>query len=434
MKFKLPDTLVIMATILLVFSILTWIVPAGEFDREIRDGREVIVPDSYHKVDSAPQGLMDFLVAPLRGFVKASNIIAFIFLIGGVFGILNRSQAINSGLTSLVRWSERNPRYRNYIVPILMIFFSLAGATFGMSEEVIVFVLLTIPLSLALGYDSIIGTAIPFVGAGAGFAGAFSNPFTIGIAQGISELPPFSGWEYRILVWVVFTMIAISYVMIYARKVRRDPTCSPVHLTDKDWEKDQEISGKDIKLDRPKKLILIVFLISLILLVYGVNEWDWYIGEISGLFIGLGILIVFLTPAPLQELIEGFKDGAKEMMTAGLVVALSSGILVIAQEGKIIDTILFHITHLVKDFHAGISVQLMFIVQSFLNFFLPSGSGQAALTMPIMAPLSDILGISRQTAVLAFQMGDGLSNMIIPTSGVTMGVLSVTNRPDELWI
>ena len=433
MKFRLPDTLVIMMGILLVFTILTWIIPAGEFDRTTMNGRQVIVPGSYHTLDANPQGLMSFLKAPLEGFSKAAHIVGFIFLIGGVFGIINRTEAINSGLRAIVRWSEENPRYKKAIIPLLMILFSLAGATFGMSEEVIVFVLLTIPLALALGYDSLVGVAIPFVGAGAGFAGAFTNPFTIGIAQGIAELPPFSGWEYRLIVWFVFTALAILYVYFYGNRILKDKASSRVHDLDLSREEEHKETNPT-NLDIRKKLILTVFLASLALLVYGVNEWGWYIAEISGLFIGMGLVVSFISPITTQQIVEGFRDGAKDMITAGLVVALSSGILFIAEEGKIIDTILYTITSLVKDFHAGISVQLMFMVQSFLNFFLPSGSGQAALTMPIMAPLSDILGISRQTAVLAFQMGDGLTNLIIPTSGVTMGVLSIARIPYEIWV
>ncbi|MEL6560661.1 MAG: YfcC family protein, partial [Bacteroidota bacterium] len=190
---KIPHTLIILTVILIVFTGLTWIVPAGEFERVSSNGRDIVVPGSYKVLKQSPQDFFDFFTSPIKGFVSAGQIIAFVLIVGGAFSVINRSDAINAALQSLVRLCKKKPAFKKVIIPALIILFSLAGATFGMSEEVIVFVLITIPLALALGYDSLVGIAIPFVGAGAGFAGAFSNPFTVGIAQGIAELPPFSG-------------------------------------------------------------------------------------------------------------------------------------------------------------------------------------------------------------------------------------------------
>ena len=431
---KFPNTLLIVSVILIIFVILTWIISAGEFDRTEMDGRTVLIPGSYHRVDNQPQGLGALITAPIKGFISAAQIIAFVFIVGGAFGILNRTGAINAGLSSIIRFCSKRPSYKKFIIPFVMVLFSLAGATFGMSEEVLVFILITIPLALALGYDSIVGVAMPFIGAGAGFAGAFSNPFTVGIAQGIAEIPVFSGWEYRLIVWFVLTTIAIVFVIIYARRIEKNPEKSLVYFLDSKRDQKSYQEKDDQLFNWKRKFILVLLLMAIIILVYAVNKWDWYIDEIAGLFLGLGIISALVYRLPASDTIAGLISGAKEMIVPAFVIALSKGLLIIATDGRIIDTILNSMANLADNFHSVISVEIMFIIQGFLNFFIPSGSGQAALTMPIMTPLSDLIGISRQTAVLAFQLGDGLFNMIIPTSGITMGVLSIAKIPYDKWV
>ena len=431
---KFPDTLVIILGIMVVFVALTWMVPAGEFERTVVNGREVLVPGSYQRVAANPQGFGALLQGPIRGFIAASQIIAFVFLVGGAFGIITKTGAIDAGLQSILNFSERHPKYRLWILPLVITLFSLAGATFGMSEEVLVFVLITIPLALALGHDSITGIAVSFVGAGLGFAGAFINPFTIGVAQGIAELPPASGMGYRLAVWVVTTAIGILYIMRYVLKLERDPTLSPVYELDQQRDLGQLGSPDEIRFTAAHRYILIALGAALLLLVYGVGQWGWYINEIAALFIGLGMAAAAISHLRLEESVAAFKEGAKDMMTAALVIAMAKGLIVIAEDGKIIDTMLHTIAGLSEGLPKPVTVEIMFVFQTLLNFFVPSGSGQAALTMPIMAPLSDLLGISRQTAVLAFQFGDGLSNLIIPTSGVTMGVLAIAKIPYNVWV
>lgn len=423
MKIKAPDTLILLLSILAVFVILTWIIPAGEFERVTTNGRELVQPNTFHEVASNPAGLFDFFTAPIKGFISASQIIVFIFFVAGAFGIINATGAINKGLESFIAYSKNHPASRKLVIPVLMLLFSLAGATFGMSEEVLVFVLITIPMAKALGYDTIVGVSIPFIGAGAGFAGAFLNPFTVGIAQGIAELPPFSGWAYRLIVWSLFTLLAIVYVAWYGKKVSRN---------------NSEASSEAIKTEGQftfsHKVVLTLLISGIIVLIYGVNQWNWYINEISALFLIMGLISAVISHLKASEAIKAFTEGAAEMIKVAMVVAIAKGILVVATDGKIIDPILYALSSHVQDFPREVSVQLMFLTQTFLNFFLPSGSGQAALTMPIMTPLSDILGITRQTAVLAFQLGDGISNMIIPTSGVTMGVLTLGKIPYSKWV
>lgn len=433
-KKKIPHTLVIVSVILVIFLILTWIIQAGEFERHDYNGRQVVVPGTYHHVDQQPQGLTELFTAPIRGMISAAQIIAFVLLIGGAFGIVNKTGAINAGLAGILERTKKNPAIKKFIIPLIMFLFSLAGASFGMCEEVMVFILITIPLAIAMGYDSLTGIAMPFIGAASGFAGAFSNPFTIGIAQGIAEIPVFSGWEYRLVVWAILMTAAILFVMLYARRIERNPEKSLVYEIDRKRDLTAYQTEEDLTFTLRRKIVLAVFFLTIIMLIIGVNLWDWYINEIAGLFVALGILTAIFYRLPSSTTVSAFMEGAKDMMTAAFVIGLTRGMLIISTDGKIIDTILAGIAGSMDQFPKVISVQLMFFFQVVMNFFVPSGSGQAALTMPLMSPLSDLIGITRQTAVLAYQLGDGLFTNIFPTSGVTMGILAIGNIPYDKWV
>ncbi len=433
MKIQLPDTITLVLFIMLIFIGLTWIVPAGSFERELIGQRESVIPGSYSLTDRAPQPITALVTAPLKGFVQAAPIIGFVLLVGGAFGILNKAGSVQHGLSRLIITARHNPGLRFWIIPAVMVLFSVCGATFGMSEEVLVFILITLPLSRAMGFDRMVGIAIPFIGAGAGFAGAFLNPFTVGIAQEIAEVPLFSGVGYRLVVWITLTLVAIAYVMMYAGRLSKGKT-SAVPFTDDEDDKEPGLSPLQSKISpNIHTANLIILGLSIALLIYGVNQWDWYITEISGLFLGMGILIALVSRLAPVKASDAFIDGAKDMVMAALVIGMARGLLVIATEGQIMDTILFALSSAADNLPGVFSAHMMFVVQSMLNLFIPSGSGQAALTMPLMAPLSDLLGISRQTAVLAFQLGDGLSNLIIPTSGVTMGVLAIAKVNYAQW-
>lgn len=313
-----------------------------------------------------------------------------------------------------------------------MTIFSFAGGTFGMAEETLVFILITLPLARSLGYDAIVGAAIPFVGASMGFAGAAVNPFTVGIAQGIAELPLFSGWEYRWIVWAVYTLLGILFVMLYVRRLERDPKNSLLYGLPHFSTPMEE--PEIIPFTNRRKMVVILFLLSLVILMYGANQLAWYIDDIAALFIALGLVSAIVGRLNLTESVQSFSKGARDMLAAAMIIGVSKSILVVAEDGMIIDTILFALSSVVEDMPPAVSVQVMFIVQGLLNIIVPSGSGQAAITMPVMTPLADIIGVSRQTAVLAFQMGDGLLNMVIPTSGVTMGILSIAKIPYNIWL
>ncbi len=431
-KFKLPHTLVLISAIMVVVAALTWIIPGGRYERrQDQDGREVVEEGTFSFVDRKPQGLFAVLKAPLIGIRQTADIIGFILIIGGVFAIIHKSRVIDA---AIVRVAARLRHRGMVVIPAGMLLFSVFGAIFGMSEEVIPFVPIFIPLALALGYDSIVGVCIPFLGAGLGFAGAMLNPFTIGIAQGISGLPLFSGIGYRIFVWLVSTGVGTAMVMYYAAKVKRRPEASSVYALDRDRprvvaEGDPEVAT----LTASHKLIIGLFGVAIIVMILGVMKFHWFIPEIAAVFLGLGIATGIAARLSVNTIAESFVAGARDLVGAALVVGFARAILVLASDGHIVDTMMYAISRAIAHLHPVLAAQLMYVAQTVLNFFVPSGSGKAALTMPIMAPLADLIGITRQTAVLAYQLGDGYTNMIIPTSGVTMAVLGMAKIPWEQW-
>jgi uncharacterized ion transporter superfamily protein YfcC len=447
---RIPNAYVLIFGVLLVVAGLSWIITPGQFERVEREGRVVVVPNSFQSVGPddelpagnvirpAPQGLMSILQAPLIGFQQAAYIIVFILIIGGAFKVIERTGAINSGIARVVVAA----RGREYlIIPLVMVIFSAGGAVFGMSEETIPFVMLLVPLALALGYDSITGIAMAFVAAGAGFASAFINPFTLGVAQGIAELPPVSGIEYRLFVWVIITGATIAFVMRYAARIRKDPTLSPTFAADSE-RRDKEglqLASLDqwqvkAKMSNAQALVLAIFGAGMVLLVIGVLQWGWYVNEIGALFFGIGLLCALVVRMGGEGTVRAFVDGAGELLGAALVVGLARGIVHLAEQGGVIDPALNVMASVVGTLPTVMSAQAMFLGQTVLNFFVPSGSGQAALTMPLMTPLADLVGVTRQTAVLAYQFGDGFSNLIIPTSPVLLGVLAAARVSWSVWL
>lgn len=434
-KLKAPNTFVIIFSLLIVTALLTWLIPAGEFERTEVNGRKVVISETFKYVEKNPQHIDDVLTSPLLGFIDAASIIGFVLIVGGAFGVFSKTKAVDSAIIGIAKAHSNSKFLQAMIIPILMILFALGGAVFGMSEEVIPFILVFVPLALMLGYDTIVGIAIPFVGAGAGFAGAYLNPFTLGIAQGVAGLPLYSGFGYRVIVWIIVTTAAVTFVLLYGKRIKKDPSKSPTYL--KDIEKKKKIDFSEIQqhegLSIKHKVVLGIFVAGIAVLIIGVLQFGWYINEISAVFLVTGIAVGIAGKLSAGEITDSFIAGAKDLVATALVIALARGILILAQEGKIIDTLLYNLSQPISVLHPIVSSQAMFIVQTMINFFVPSGSGQAVLTMPIMAPLADLVGITRQTAVLAYQFGDGFSNMIIPTSAVTMGVLALADVPWEKW-
>ncbi|MBR1550198.1 MAG: YfcC family protein [Bacteroidales bacterium] len=441
---RIPHTFTIVFALIVFAAVLTWVVPAGEFLRETVDvngsTREVVVNNSFHYTERSPQTWQVFS-ALFNGFVDKADIIIFILMVGGAFWILNNSHAIDVGVMAFLRSVKRLSRYKiiqklgveNIIITLVILLFSLFGAVFGMSEETIAFVVVFIPLAIQMGYDSIVGVCMCYVAAHVGFAGAMLNPFTIGIAQGIADLPLFSGLEYRLFCWVVLTVIGIAFVLWYARRVKTRPESSPVYKLDDYWRSRMQTS-EDSRLSVRQTLILVLFFVTIVALVVGVLKFDWYIAEISALFLAMGIIAGILDRQGADDIAKLFLSGCKDILSAALVVGLASGIIFILKDGRVIDTILYGLTKSLAQVGEVASLGAMYVFQTLLNVVMPSGSAKAALTMPIMAQFADLIDVSRQTTVLAFQFGDGFTNMLTPTSGVLIGVLGMARIPYGTWL
>lgn len=427
------DTLIMIFAVVALVAAATWVVPGGEYQRQVRDGKTLVIPGSFAHVPGSPQGIGALLIAPIRGFIEAAHIIAFLFVIGGAFMIIQETGAVTVGIRQLSATLAERPHLQKFFIPVTMTVFSLAGGIFGMCEETMPFVLIFIPLALSLGYDSLVGTAIPFLGAAAGFAGSVLNPFTVGIAQSIAELPLYSGIEYRIVIWVISTVSMISFVMMYAARIKADPPRSPVYELDRTRQTTQPAQGAPDGLEARHKAVLVTFFVAIVGLVAGILQFGWYISEIGALFLALGIVSGMIGGLAPGKIAAAFKAGARDMVGVALIIGSARAILVVATDGKILDSILYGLASLITHLHPIVAAQAMFVTQGIVNFFVHSGSGQAALTMPVMAPLADVVGVSRQTAVLAFQFGEGWINPILPTSGVTMGVLGLAGIPWEKW-
>jgi uncharacterized ion transporter superfamily protein YfcC len=430
-KFKIPHTYVILFSMIIIMAILTYVIPAGQYQKiESATGRMVVDPDSYASVDSKPAMPFDVLKAFPKGLAAAQGIVFFIFIVGGSFNVLNQTGAIEAGIGKIAKGLKGKEKL---MIPIIVFIFSLGGATIGMAEEAIVFVPIGIVLARALGYDAVVGMAIVSLGAAAGFTSGFMNPFTVGVAQGIAEIPMFSGIALRLIIWVCTLILVIGYIFRYANKVKADPMKSIVYDLELQ-EKDKVIDLSNIReLTKRDILVLLIFGLGMAVLVFGVFKYEWYITEIAAIFLAIGIFSGLVAGTNLDDIAKNFITGAKDMAMGALVVGLARGILVIMEGSMIIDTIVYGLAAGISTLPKVVSSVGMLIVQSFLNLIIPSGSGLAATTMPIMSPLSDVIGLTRQTAVLAYQFGDGITNSIVPTSGVLLANLSIAKIKYEEW-
>lgn len=429
-KKQFPHVYVILLTVVVFCAILTYFVPAGQYDRvENADGRLVVDPSSYHQVESTPVGLFDVLNSVPKGMADTAQIIFFIFIVGGAFGVVNATGAFEAGIGKITKTMAGKEKL---IIPIVMFVFSLGGAVFGMAEETLPFIPIMVTLSIALGFDSLTGVAIVLAGAGAGFSGAFMNPFTIGVAQGISGLPLFSGMGFRIVVYVVMVSITIGMVYMYASRIKKNPEKSIMYEFDKTREDVLDLN--EIKdMTNSHKYVLVAVAVTIGLLVFGVIKYGWYIQEISGLFLGMAIVVAIAGKLGLNGFAEELVKGMSELAGGALVVGFARAILVVLTDSNLIDTLLYVTSDMVSSLPSSLTAIGIYIFQCILSYVIPSGGGQAAVSMPIMAPLADLVGVTRQTAVLAYQFGDGISNIFTPTSGYFMAGLAMAKVPWNKW-
>ena len=430
-RMKMPHTYVILFSIVILAAIASYTLPAGVYDRskDPATGRTLVNPASYHHVEQTPVSPFDLFKAIPRGMVAGADIVFFIFICGGAFTVIQATGAVNSGLA---RFIMKLRGYENLLIPLTMLLFSVFGFTMGMSEEVIVFIPIGVLLARALKYDDIVAVSMLSTGAAIGFASGLLNPFTVGVAQTIAELKMFSGLEFRIIGFVFLYLSGVIYTMNYAKKVKANPEYSYVY---EEMQKNKEVGVLDesVQFTGVHQAVALVCLAFLGVMIYGVMKLDFYITELAAVFLAMGIVGGLVGRLGPNQIAMHFVAGCRDIVFGALVVGVARAILVVLQDGQIIDTIIHGLANGVSIFPKGLAAVGMFWVQSIINFFIPSGSGQAAATMPIMAPLADLLGITRQTAVLAFHYGDGFSNSIIPTSASLMGVLAMAHVPYEKW-
>ncbi len=468
-KFAMPDTLVIIFFVAIFTAILTWLVPAGQFDTQkvqytvegVEKSRQVVDPNSFRIVtdaageaqynrvqlfstgDAGP-GLMNFPFEGLTAgdkFGSAIGIIMFMLVIGGAFGIVMRTGTIDNGIMALINRTKGN---EFLFIPVLFILFSLGGAVFGMGEEAVAFAIIIAPLMVCLGYDSITTVLVTYGATQVGFATSWMNPFSVVIAQGIAGIPVLSGSGLRIVTWVFATLVALAFTMIYASRVRKTPQRSACWQSDNYFrEQQQQISQR--KLGAGDWVVLAILTAAIVWVIWGVIVHAWFIPEIAsqfftmGLAIGLAAVVFRLNNMTLNDMASAFTEGAKIMIAPALLVGFAKGIMLLIGNGdastpSVLNTILNSIAGGIGELHTAVAAWFMLLFQTLFNFFVTSGSGQAALTMPLMAPLSDLVGVNRQVAVLAFQLGDGFSNIIYPTSASLMATLGVCRVDFRCWI
>ena len=415
---RFPHTYVLLFLLVAVAAALTHVIPAGSFQRTVEGGRTLVVPGSYARQAMHPAGLGEIFLAWPRGLAATASIVFYIFRIGGTFGVINATGAIDAAIGLVVRAGRgRGP----WVLAGLMLAFSLGGGTIGMAEETLPFIPALVLLSRRMGYDDVTGCAIALVGAGAGFSGAFLNPFTVGVGQGIAGVPLFSGMGYRLVVWTVITILAITYVLRYAGKVRREPDV----VAD-----DALVSG----IHSVRHLaVLAVLVVTLGAVVAGAMRLDWGLEQLAALFVAAAVASGLVGGLGPSATAERFIEGAAGIAGGALVVGLARGVLVIFDGAGVTDTLLNAMVTAVGGLPAWSSVLGIYGVQVALSYIVPSGSGQAALALPILVPLADMVGVTRQTSVLAYQFGDGFSNILTPTQGYFMAALALAKIPFARW-
>lgn len=433
-KITVPHTYVIIFTIIIFAALLTYLIPAGQFDRTTNlSGDEVITPGSFHYVEPAPATLMDILNAAPAGMKSTATLIFFVFMTGGAFQIIMGTGTIDVSINKIAIHLEGRERL---IIPIFVTIFSLFGALIGMTTESLVFIPIGIALCRRVGYDGLVATGMIVLGCYVGFVAGTFNPYNVGVAQSISDLPLFSGLPLRIILHIVLLIVTCAYIMRYAEKVRKSPEKSII--SNLELEAKGAASGEAIDLNASLSLrhwmVLLAMAAGFAYIIYGVTTYEWGVEEMSPIFLGMGLLCGLLGGLRPSKICTEFIKGAKTMVFGALVIGVARGILVVLQNGMVLDTIVMSLSNLLDGLPPYLTVIGMYLVHITLNFFIPSGSGQASVTMPVMAPLADMVGVTRQTSVLAFQLGDGFTNAINPTSSTINAAISISGTSLVQWI
>lgn len=429
--FKAPSPIIILVCVIVLCALASYVIPAGVYDRvkDVHTGKMVVDPATFHYVAQKPTGFMDFFTVLNKGFKGGISIIAFLFIVGGSLNMLAKTGAIIAGLSTLVR------KMRNHsilLIPVLMTTLATFSTLAGCNEEYLAFTPLVVSVALALGFDSLTALGILFCSVAAGYGAGCTQPFSVGVAQGIAGVPIFSALPYRVGIFVVLLILNISFVMYHAYKVKKNPESSPVYEIDRaksdtiKIDEAQELSGR-------QAICLGLLGLNFVGIIVGVLKFDFYMNEISAMFIIMGVLSGIICGLKPNDICDAFLEGCKGMMLPCLAVAMCKSATILLDNARVMDTIIHYLAGMLDIFPSSIIAFGMFIIQDLFNLLVPSSSGQAAISMPIMAPLADIVGLTRQTAVFAFTFGDAFTNCITPASGATMSYLAMANVPYKKW-
>lgn len=443
-QFKVPHVYAIIFALMVIFAVLTWIVPSGSYQRQEVNGREVTVAGTYEQSEKTyideetgdevdlRQGVFDVLQAPTRGIQEAIEVVAFILIVGGSFQVITKTGAITSGMGRVVR------RFKNkdiLIIPIAMVLFALGGTSFGMAEETLPFFAIFMPIMMAMGFDSMTAFMVVFVGARTGYIVSTINPFNVLIAQGILGIQGNPQLWLRMIAWVVLTAVAITWVVLYARRVKKNPESSITFEDDiaKKVEFAADESALDAEFTGRQKGVLAVFIAGMCLIIWGLVTQGWYMNEISAVFLAMGLLAGVIAGFSQDVIAQEFVAGIADFAFSAIVVGLARGILVIASDGMIIDTILNALATGLGGIPAVLFTTLLYAVENLLAILVPSSSGLAALTAPIFGPLTELMGLNPEAAVWALSMGSATMSLICPTSAILVAGLGVCKIKLGQW-
>ncbi|MCK5467807.1 MAG: YfcC family protein [Cyclobacteriaceae bacterium] len=429
MKFKVPHTLVLLFGMMVFALLLTYVLPQGKFETiENEHGRSVVVPDSYEQ--NSEKSLLSvwtlFTVLP-RAFADSQGIIFFVFIIGGALAVIKSTGVIDAFLGKMLKKFGSKPQI---LIVSSMLVFSIGSSTLGMAEEYLPFITVLIALCLGMKMDVMSAVGIMVVGYGVGYGVAAINPFTVMIAQEVAEVPPTSGMWYRLILLIPFFLVGWYHVQKYAIGVQNDPSKSLMNNVENN-QNHQETAYP--KLTKMHWIILILTFLALSLIVYGISAWHWYLTELGAVFFGLTVLVVIVNRINPSEAAKAFGIGASELTLTALLIGFARSIALLLEDGQVLHTIVNALAIPLQKAGPELASVGMYMIQSAMNFFIPSGSGQAYVTMPLMAPIADLTGVSRQIAVLAYQFGDGFTNMLVPTNAVLMGIIGIAGIPYDRW-
>lgn len=402
---------------MIIVVIASYLVPAGSFERvyDAAVDRDIVVPGSFQYAEQNPIGFFDLMMSLTLGIQNASYIIAFLLIIGGMFAIMDGTGAINAGLANVVRATRGKELI---MIPVLMTVFGLMSCFCANFEEFLAFVPLILAVSLSMGFDSMTAMGIVFGSVAAGYGGAATNAFTVGVAQSIAGLPMFSGMTLRLVLFVALLLVSMAYVMWHANRVKKHPEKSPCRTADLENAKKYVLDVENIApLTGRQKLVLVVLLLAILWTIYGVLVHGYYIDELAAVFLTAGVVAGLLGGSRPSRICDDFLKGAANMLAPCMMIGMANAVVLMMTDAGIIDTIIYALSNLLLGLPSALLAIGMFLVQTLFNLVVPSGSGQAAITMPLMAPLADMVGVTRQTAVLAYQLGSTFTDLIGPTSG-----------------